>query len=287
MMAPVRCANRLCRVPIGREARLCATCGWDNGCPNVRQAREQGERLALRSRVRRAESRARERGCADALAVFREQVRRSVAVLATTTNKAKALLESGTESFTSFYRLLDAGARRPAENWFDEVRGVADALLFPNYREHMQFAALSLDGVGCSYYGRVQLELAGFAIERRASVFEENSLLFCKKHALGVFRPMPKGYRATWEDRDKLAAAKLEPWLQAGHSDRDFPGILLSRPGAEDADFVEVHLYDCLTRESVAKINFVKARASDDDMIMWSLICQAASKLGIPCQEVA
>jgi hypothetical protein len=279
----MKCRNPECPATIPPSVRLCLTCSWDNGYPNVRQA--QSEETVLGERLRQAAVSADQRRCLRQLDEFRRQLQKSVAVIATSPNKAYALLSDTSEAYATFYRVVRSGTRSPRSNWFDQVRGIADELLFPNYRDYISFAALSLNGTGCWYYGSVHLVLADFAIRERTSVFEENSLLFCQKHGLGVHQPVPTGYRARWEKRDELATAKLEPRLNAATTVEEFPGILLSRSDEFDADLVEVHIYERLNRDSIQRV-VVRAGGSEDDEIMKLLILRDCRRFGIPFEEV-
>lgn len=249
----------------------------------MRQA--ESEEATLGQRLKQAEVSANHRLCARQFEEFRKQLRNSVAVIATSPNKAHALLSDTSEAYTTFYRVVRSGTRSPRTNWYDQVRGIADELLFPNYRDYISFAALSLNGVGCWYCGSVHLVLADFAIRERASVFEENSLLFCQKHGLGVHKPVPAGYRARWEKRDELATAKLEPLLNAATTVEEFPRILLSRTDEVDADLVEVHIYERLNRDSIQRV-VLRAGGSEDDEIMKLLIRRDCRRFGIPFEEV-
>lgn len=58
------------------------------------------------------------------------------------------LSASDQELIPSFYGLLAGQVRLPHGNRWDGLRGIADEALFPGYKEHMRFAALSLDGAG-------------------------------------------------------------------------------------------------------------------------------------------
>ena len=145
----MQCKNRRCGHEMPPSLRLCPACGSDNGCPNVRQA--LAEKKVVRARLNRAETSARRRFCLDQLTVLRQGLQNSVAVIATSANKAHALLSSSSEAYTTFYRTVSSGSRIPRSNWFDQVRGIADELLFPNYREFISFGALSLNGRGCWY----------------------------------------------------------------------------------------------------------------------------------------
>ena len=164
-----------------------------------------------------------------------------------------ALVSSDNELYTSFYNLVGAEARRPENTEVDRERLQADDLLFPHYRQHIRFAALSLDGRGAMSYGNCSLVLKDMAIRERTTVFEENALDFCKKRRFQG--PLPPGYRAVWNERDKLATAKLQPLLAPGMAERDFARILL-RPSARDRqeDFVEVHIYGTLNRRSIERV---------------------------------
>lgn len=280
---PVKCSNPECPSSIPPAARFCITCSWDNGYPNVRQAHAEEEALAVR--LRRANTKATRRRCLDQLGAFREQLRKSVAVIATSPSKAHALLSDSLEAFTTFYRVIDSGARSPRSNWFDQVRGIADELLFPNYREYITFAALSLNGQGCWYYGSVHLVLADFAIRHRATVFEENSLYFCEKRHLGVHQAVPAGFRAVWNRRDDLAACKLGSRLDQRTTAGDFPEILLSRTEEAEADFIEVHVFERLNRESVQRV-IARRGGTEDDQIFKALILRHCQRVGLPYEEV-
>jgi hypothetical protein len=91
----------------------------------------------------------------------------------------------------------------------DRERLLADDLLFPGYKQEIRFGALSLDGLGVTDYGSCSIVLKNLAISDRATVFEENSLDFCRSRKLGVGSPVPPGYRSVWDERDLLGCAKL------------------------------------------------------------------------------
>jgi hypothetical protein len=279
----MKCSNHLCPGVIPPSLRLCPACGSDNGYPNVRQARsEQG---ALFDRVAQAEKRARLRNCEDQLALLRDLLTKSVAVIATSPSKAHALLSDSSEAYSTFYRVVASGIRTPRPNRFDDVRGIADELLFPHYRDYISFASLSLNGIGCWYYGSVHLVLADFAIRERATAFEENSLQFCNDRRLGVHSAVPPSYRSVWGQRAELGVAKLEPALSSEHTAEDFPGIVLRRPEEFDSDFIEIHIYDRVTRDSVQKV-LVRGAGTEDDEIMNKLIERDCRRSGIPFEEI-
>ncbi len=283
----MRCLNPQCPAEIHDSLRVCATCGRDNGCPNVRKAQEPAEVAALRNRLEEAELRADARGAGQNLARFRDEVAdKSVAVLAMPASNALPLLNEDGQAFSNFYRLVEAGVRIPKPNWYDRFRGIADQLLFPHYAENIFFAALSLDRQGSPYYGTVSLSLAPFAISDRATVFESNSLLFCRDRNLGLQSDVPPGYRAAWEDRGMIAASKLEPKLVPDTQPGEFSGILLEQKPTDDADFVEVHVYDRITRHSLSGV-VIRRTGDPDTELFHALVRNACSQKGLACEEVA
>ena len=106
-------------------------------------------------------------------------------------------------------------------------------------------------------------------IKERATVFEENSLHFCKRRDLGLRRPVPPGYRATWDQRHQLAAAKLEAWLVPGTHNDSFAQLLL-RPSTRpyEEDFIEVHIFGSLHQLSVERIVAPEPKRKHDKIIL-------------------
>ena len=226
-----------CGAEVRDSERNCAVCNHDCGYPNVRAAQSREEQDALAQRHQAAEASATARGCIDVFTQFRQAVRSSRAVLCRWLSQVLQLVSNDNELYASFYQLVGMGARRPEDTVTERERLLADDLLFPHYRDQIRFAALSLDGLGAKGYGDCSLVLRDIAIRDRTTVFEENSLYFCRDRGLGVGRPVPPGYRAVWDERDQLAVAKLEPLLLPGIRSRDFPGVLLrvsGKPPRED-----------------------------------------------------
>jgi len=161
------------------------------------------------------------------------------------------LSASDKELFPSYYGMLKGEVRLPHGNVWDGLRGVADEALFPGYKEHIRFAALSLDDLGVTNYGECSFVLREPMIAHRASVFEENSTLFLKKHG---YELLP-GYRAAWEDRAKLCVAKLAKEVKATTLSEHFPRLLLAQGRtAEEDRFVEVHVWGPMTMRTIEKV---------------------------------
>lgn len=158
----------------------------------------------------------------------------------------------------------------PEDTMIERQRLLADDLLFPYYKDEIRFAALSLDGKGVTQYGRCSIVLAEASVRRRATVFEKNSVDFCRERGLGFGSlgssvRIPTGYRATWEERGKLAAAKLEGAITSDSQEKVFPEILLDN---DMRDFVEVHIYSPLHRRAIASIKITGGAHPSDEALM-------------------
>jgi hypothetical protein len=106
-------------------------------------------------------------------------------------------------------------------------------------------------------------------IANRATVFEENCVLFCQRRDFGPSRPkIPPGYRATWPQREDLVVAKLGPRLGVHMQESDLPSILISS-GSDPSkdDFVEVHIYDRLHRSALDYVVVRSRRAADKALV--------------------
>jgi hypothetical protein len=192
---------------------------------------------------------------------FETEVSGARAVIARPVGEFQRLSTGDNEVYATFYNLLRAGVRLPTGDKWNRLRHVTDDALFPDYKEHIRFAALSLDGNGLPNYGECFIVLRTEMIEHRASVFEENSVLFMERHDIKVSKvnELPAGYRATWDERGKLCVAKLAGSIDAATPRGAYSGILL-RPGSasEDDDFVEVHVWGPMTIRTVERVIFNK-----------------------------
>ncbi len=165
--------------------------------------------------------------------------------------------------------------RLPDASHWDPMRRIAEEALFPGYKEEIRFAALTLDDRGPPSYGSCFITLRTPMIAHRATVFEENNVLFFKQRDLPFSKlaDLPKGFRATWDDRGKLCLAKLGGALQPATTEADFPRLLL-RPGktTADDDFVEVHVWGPITIRTIEKIVLLdveKGRAAKAKRRIW------------------
>lgn len=217
------------------------------------------ECVALNARYQSALRRAKRRGALRAVEAFEVAAQGSKAVMARPYRELDRLASSNKELFSTYYNLVRSEVRLPHGNEWDELRAVADEELFPGYREHIQFAALCLDGAGLPYYGDCSFVFRESMIAHRASVYEENWAAFLKKRALKkiakpTYQP-PPGHRATWIERAKLAVAKHGSEIAAAATPEQFVGILLG-PGAtpEEDRFIEVHIWGPMSIRTVETV---------------------------------
>jgi hypothetical protein len=178
----------------------------------------------------------------------------SVAVLNRPLGVLARLLSSDNELYSTFYQQVDSASRIPEDNRWDQARQAADAILFPFYFEHIRFGCLSLNGKGIPAYGEYSVTLHDHAIERRTSVFDQNSLSFVQEKRLVPGDPIPPGHRASWQRRGELAFAQCGERVSSNMSDDEFAAILIDLSGTEPA-FVEVDVYGPFNRRAVAKLS--------------------------------
>ena len=267
-----------CSAPIRGNERNCPSCDSDVGYPNARAAKEYEEKAALAKRYAEALENASGRGCGDVVVAFLGALKSSVAAICRSLSKVKELVSSPNEIYATFYQLVGAGARRLEGSRMDLQRRIADSIMFPYYEKDIRFAILSLDGVGAIAYGDCSVVLKDIAISERATVFEENSVLYCEKRGLGVAQLLPPGYRATWEDRGILATAKLEPKFVPSTSAAEFPAILVGNTGQ---DFVEVHIFGPLNHGSIERIVARKPKTEADRILLEEIKRHAAVEVSL------
>jgi hypothetical protein len=235
----------------------CPHCGEPGIFSNVRAAEEKAEQQALLKRYDKAIKEALARGADSVVNAFEVEITaKAVAVIARSANEVQRLATSDNEVYATFYQLTEARVKVPKGEKWDALRAVADSALFPNYKEHIRFAVLCFSGTGLSNYGECSLVLRTVMIERRASVFEENSVMFMahKNIRMGKADNLPKGYRAVWDERGRLCVAKLANKIQASTQVSEYEDILMTQGAtSEDDDFVEVHIWGPMTARTIAE----------------------------------
>jgi len=162
--------------------------------------------------------------------------------------------------------------------------------LFPNYGQHIVFAALSTDGAGLGKYGAVAVtwNVSPHYLGRRATLLEENSYVFYERYKLGALRGPgpPLGFRAVWEDRKWLVVAKIEPSLTTATPGSSLPRLVLSSGVSKmDDTYVEVTIYaddEGLDTLDVAGVKALKVFADADETLAWAHVQEACKRRGVP-----
>ncbi|HMH42642.1 MAG TPA: hypothetical protein VK557_04105 [Pyrinomonadaceae bacterium] len=229
------------------------------------EANEPDECAALGRRYDRAKKDAHNRNVDAALQDFEKAVAGSKAVISRYYSEVLRLASSPNQVYGTFYQLVDAGIRLPEGNQWDILRELADTVLFPGYKKEVRFGALSLDGQGMPNWGDCSIVLRERMIAERTSVFEENSALFVERHKIKISRTpkLPKGYRAIWLERGRLAVAKLGERIDSATTLDKYSRILLAPGAASEADdFIEAHIFGPMTVLTVEQVIVIAPQPS-------------------------
>lgn len=233
-----------CTNEIPQPAERCPHCGRPGYFWNVISANDVDERAALERRYQAAKADAVSRGADGCLQDFENAVAGSKTVIVRPYHDVLRLATSTRQVYGTYYQQIEADVRLPDGDKWDTLREIADTVLFPKYKKDIRFGALSLDGIGVLNYGTCSITLRDEMISHRASVFEENSAVFVERRGTKI----PRGYRATWNDRTKLCVAKLSGNIDSTTgSDKYFRILLRQGTGSEDNEFVEVHIWGPMT----------------------------------------
>lgn len=255
-MADIVQQCRDCGFEFEMHMNCCPHCARPSLFPNVTTAHALAEKVGLKDRYQAARNEAQTRSAGVLVQQFEEVVaQHSHAVIARSFGEMIRLASSDSEVYSTFYNLVQAGIHIPKSEKWDKYRGIVDEMFFPYYKEHIRFAALSLDDNGLINYGEFSLVLRNDMISHRATVFEENSMLFVKKRNIHPMEDLPAGYRACWEDRGKLAVAKLSRNIDSNVMSNNFAEVLLKNGANSGEDeFIEVHIYGSITIRTLKKI---------------------------------
>lgn len=274
-----------CRLEMPRYWRDCPHCGRPARFLNVLDACEADETEALTRRYDEACREAKSRDCAGVVACFESAMESSVAVLARSLTEVHRILTSDREFYATFYKLECAGIRASQYDKWDPRRRVADAAFFPSFHEEIVFACLSLNGCGVNSYGAANIVLAEDMIAHRATVLECNLPVLLRRHNVMTYavENLPRGCRAVWKERSKLAVVKHGHELRKDQSVNEFPDVIVKNgPTSEDDEYLEVHVYGSLSRMSIASLKIRGEKLDDqgDRSMLW-IIAELASEVGI------
>ncbi len=234
----------------------CPTCGHYIGPPNVRAIETQEEIQALQARYEKAFVDAKSNGSYAILNKFDEAMKDTCAVMNVDFDFLKHFLTKDNALYSTYSHLLSGQTRKPASTKDDRHRLAVEAIIFGAYGKEIRYAALSLNGTGVKSYGAYTMKLKEVAIAERTTLLEENSFQFVAKHDMRPGDDIPRGYRALWPDRHKLAVSKLYQKVTPQTSENEFAKILLFSEGNRSTDeFVEVYIYGSFDNKAVDSVS--------------------------------
>jgi hypothetical protein len=238
----LKCSKCGSEIPDTEER--CPTCGFNVGPPNIRAAARPEEEEALEKRYQSALELAVKNDCLSIVQRFQQSVKQSSAVLNVNLNFLHFFVTSESSLYTNYEGGVRGGLRKPASLYDDLERRGVTGTLFGSYADRIIYAALSMDGSGLDSYGHYAIKLREVAVENRATILENNSYTFRKKHNIQPGDRGPLGCIATWANKDKLAVAKTAEYIKRNTREVDFPRLLLSSTGDRKTDeFMEVQIY--------------------------------------------
>ncbi|HYV06817.1 MAG TPA: hypothetical protein VFB82_19635 [Blastocatellia bacterium] len=260
-----------CSHTLPRGYSVCPHCGRPGRYQNVEDAADDEERAALDDRYQEAMSASTAAGTQAQLQAFEAAAGESKAVSSRPIGFLQPLVQSDNNLYSTYYKLIESEVRLPEGTKWDVLRAVSDEALFTGFKDEIRFAALSLDGLGVAHYGDCSIAWREEMIAHRASVFEENSIMFMDHHSILIrdAHRLPKGYRATWGERAKLCVAKLYKSIDATIQPDEYSGVLI-RQGAtpEDDEFVEVHIWGSMSRRTIERVIVPRPRTKAERTII-------------------
>lgn len=242
-----------CGTAVACNERYCPSCTCDLGAPNVRECSAAGECRQLQKRFDDAKSEATKNKAEREWRFFRDCVKNeSGVVIAMPAQIARSLVSDPRTVYANYEALVGSTLRRPATPDNDRHRKAVAGLLFGQTDSQIRYGCLAIANEALASYGDVACGLRPETVKKRTTFLEENSYDFVRRHGLEPGKPIPAGFRAVWENRDKLALAKLGRKLKRGQRREELRGLLIQSSGDRTSDqFIEAHVYGGFTVEAV------------------------------------
>ena len=274
-----------CSTAIAPHLRNCPGCYEDVGFPNFRLALLDAELSALDKRLTVQETLADARQMRAVLDNFGLAMLNSKVVMAKSLAAVENLIKSDNALMVSYHKQVASGSRLPEINEWDRGRIAAESTILPDFYPEINFAALTLDGRGHPAFGPYFVLLKDEMIAQRSTVFEENPFAFCVRHKVLAGKSPPPGYRAVWDDRSKLAKAKLQPKLKNSTDRNEYPQILMQTgAGTGDGDYIEVHIYGPIHRAAIDRVIGRRPKRGPD-LAIWKNIERNLIAIGARLEE--
>lgn len=234
------------------SADRCPHCARPSYFPNVDVASDPSEIAALDERYTAAMAGAAANGTGAIAGDLEQQTSsKSRVVISRDSAEILRLASSENEVYSTFYGLVEDGLRLPNGSDWDAVRPIVDSATFPYYRRDVRFGALTLGDDGVRHYGDCHMILKTDMIDFRTTFFSENTAAFLVKHHFVI----PRGHRATWSQRGRLAVAKLAALLTPSTTASDLAAILKGDGQTQNEPFVEAHVYGPVTIRTVEQVS--------------------------------
>lgn len=220
---------------------------------NLQIAKQQA--AAVEARYREAKGRAAAKGLERNVTKLEEAAEGSAVVVNVDIGLAHTLFVQDHFLYAPYEKQVAAGVRAPAAHPRDRRRRAVGSLLYGTASEEIVYGALSGDGRGLTSYGSVHIRLDEATIAYRSTILEENSYTFMEVKEVTPATPLPEGCLACWQDRGKLAVARLADGLRDGMGATDLRELLLWTEGKRETDkFLEVHIYGTFNRDAVQSV---------------------------------
>lgn len=283
----VRCQNPDCKAENDGHLAHCYRCAHFIGFPNRRDAEDEQSDLA--DRYSNAVNICANRSLNDERSILEGLAEDSRPVISMSYEVCDTILRS--EKYKSYYILVAENTRHPAISSDHTEREKVDTTIYPRYHAFIHSAVLSPNGEGLLSYGPVfvRWQVTSGYLEPRISLLEENSYDFFDRHCLGVrSAALPRGHRATWQDRAKLALAKVVNAMSTSRNEAKLASLILSSYGDRATDqFIEVAIYskEGLDTEDVDMITFKRRPSTDEERFRIELIRQKCVGQGIEVVE--
>jgi hypothetical protein len=275
------CLNPKCQKPLPTASERCPACGTNNGLPNLRQARRDAPTLEMRYQAALDDCQARQ--VTDIAIDFTQAVsQHSRAVLNGNPLFFHAFIKDDRNTYSTYSLQLEGEMRIAAPDEHHAERQAVEAQIFPSYGKAIRYAALSLNGLGPHSYGSCSLTINPQLCENLASLTEENTYELAKHHGKNI----PPGYRSTWDERHKLALAKLAGQIVPNTMTDQYPTILLFSEGKRATDqFIEVHLYGPFTCHAIESANIAPTGKDKTERYELEILADELTSRGIPWQR--
>ncbi len=274
-----------CHAEVNWTDDRCLVCNKDLGVPNQRLANRENELKALNKRYITAVKIAEKRGVSLELLDFEQNIANNSGALINCTVKfLSGFMIDKNQLYANYRQQTDAATRKVAEFTNDRERCGTEGTLYGSLAAHISYAALSLNVQGLISYGNCAMVLKEITLNSKATVLEENSYDFVRRHKILPGNTLPEGYWANWQNRQLLAVAKLGDKVNSGVN--DFAAILLTSNGNRNEDqFIEVHIYGSFDKQAIASLALPKKNMGKEDKVLLNGIRNYADHHKMPCTD--